>query len=307
MRIAVTGATGFIGGALLQGLLADGHEVVAGTRGETPANNTPGVSWVTVDFNSESSLAAFVSEVDAVVNCASPTASEFAGAASEFTEVYLQQISRLGAAAAKAEVALFIQLSTAQVQGLTAGQDENQTAAQPSQYGLAHTKAEQTLEEILGASSTVLTIARLSNAFGWNPDLRAGSWNLFINQLILSAAQGKPIKLHGSPKSKRDFIPVVDVVTAIMRLLVAEDLQNISGIWQVGSGVCRSLDEVIETVKAQVPNQQSLEVEWLTQASANELCVDISRAEQAGLMNHSNFAADLRHLFSACESAVSDD
>ena len=307
MRIAVTGATGFIGGALLQGLLADGHEVVACTRGEIPANNTPGVSWVTVDFNSESNLAAFVSEVDAVVNCGSPTASEFAGAASEFTEVYLQQILRLGAAAAKAGVALFIQLSTAQVQGLTASQDENQTAAQLSQYGLAHSKAEQTLEEILGASSTVLAVARLSNAFGWNPDLRAGSWNLFINQLILGAAQGKPIKLHGSPKSKRDFIPVVDVVTAIMRLLVAEDLQSISGIWQVGSGVCRSLDEVIETAKALVPNQQDFEVEWLIQASANELCVDISRAEQARLMNHSNFAAELRHLFSACESAVSHD
>lgn len=307
MRIAVTGATGFIGGALLQGLLADGHEVVAGTRGDTPANNTPGVSWVTVDFNSESNLAAFVSDVDAVVNCASPTASEFAGAASEFTEVYLKQISRLGAAAAKAEVALFIQLSTAQVQGLTAGQDENQTATQLSHYGLAHIKVEQTLEEILGESSTVLAIARLSNAFGWNPDLRAGSWNLFINQLILRAAQGKPIKLHGGPESKRDFIPVVDVVTAIMRLLVAEDMQSISGIWQVGSGVCRSLDEVIETVKAHVPNQQNLEVEWLTQASANELCVDIWRAEQSGLMNHSDFAAELRHLFSDCESAVSHD
>lgn len=307
MRIAVTGATGFIGGALLQGLLADGHEVVAGTRGETPANNTPGVSWVTVDFYSESNLAAFVSEVDAVVNCASPTASEFAGAASEFTEVYLQQISSLGAAAAKAEVALFIQLSTAQVQGLTTWQGEGVLTNQLSQYGLAHTKAEQTLEVTLGASSTVLAIARLSNAFGWNPNLSAGSWNLFINQLIMSAAQGKPIRLQGSPKSKRDFIPVGDVVTAIIRLLVSEDPQCTRGVWQIGSGVCRSLDEVIDTVKAYVSHQQNLEVKWLVETSANELCIDISRAEQSGLMNHSDFAAQLRHLFSDCESAVSHD
>lgn len=305
MRVAVTGATGFIGSALVQGLHAAGHEVIAGTRCETYPPSTAGVSWLNIDFKSEAKLAAFVSGVDAVVNCASPSASDFAREAPEFTALYLEQISRLGVAAAKAEVALFIQLSTAQVQGLTAGQDENQTPAQLSQYGLAHTKAEQTLEDILGASSTVLAIARLSNAFGWNPDLRAGSWNLFINQLILSAAQGKPIKLHGSPKSKRDFIPVIDVVTAIMRLLVAEDLQSISGIWQFGSGVCRSLDEVIETLKEHLPNQHHLEVEWLTQASANELCVDISRAEQAGLMKHSNFAAELRHLFSACEVAVS--
>lgn len=307
MRIAVTGATGFIGGALLQGLLAERHEVVAGTRGKTPSKITPGVSWVTVDFNSESNLAAFVRDADAVVNCASPTAAEFAGAGSEFTEVYLRQISRLGVAAAKAGVSLFIQLSTAQVQGLATSLDETQTVPQLSQYGLAHSKAEQTLREILEASSTVLAIARLSNAFGWNPDLRAGSWKLFINQLILSAAQGKPIKLHGSAKSMRDFIPVNDVVTAIMRLLIAKDVQSISGIWQVGSGVCRSLDDVIETVKAHVPNQQNLEVEWLNHAAANKLCFDISRAEQAGLISHSNFAAQLRHLFSDCESAVSHD
>lgn len=307
MRIAVTGATGFIGSALLKGVLAAGHEVVAGTRGETPSTVTSGVSWVTVDFNSDSNLAAFVSEVDAVVNCAGPIASEFAGSASEFTEVYLQQITRLGIAAAKAEVALFVQLSTAQVQGLTAGQELNQTPAKPSQYGLAHSKAEQTLEGVLSASSTVLAVARLSNAFGWNPDLKAGSWSLFVNQLIMGVAQGKPIQFNGSPKSKRDFIPVVDVVTSIMRLLVAQDLQNISGIWQFGSGVCRTLDEVIETVKAHVPNQHNLEVEWSTEAAANELCVDISRAEQAGLLNHSDFAAELRHLFQACESAVSHD
>lgn len=307
MRIAVTGATGFIGNALLQSLLAAGHEVVAGTRGETPSTKTPGVSWVTIDFNLESNLAALLSEVDAVINCASPTASEFSGAAPEFTEVYLGQISRLGGAAAKAGVPLFIQLSTAQVQGLTAGREENQYPAQLSQYGLAHNKAEQTLEEVLSASSTVLAVARLSNAFGWNPNLKAGSWDLFINQLILSAAQGRSIQLHGSPNSKRDFIPVVDVVTAIMRLLVAEDRHNTSGIWQVGSGVCRTLDEVIATLKANVPNHHNLEVQWLTQGSANELCVDISRAEQAGLMNHSDFAVELRTLFSACEAAISHD
>ena len=305
MRVAVSGATGFIGSSLLEGLLSDGHEVVAGTRGETRAKSTPGVSWVTLDYNSESNLVAFASEVDAVVNCASPTASEFAGASPDFTEIYLQQISRLGAAAAKADVPLFIQVSTAQVQGLAPGQDEIQTPAHLSKYGLAHARAEQLLEEILGASSTVLSVTRLSNAFGWNPELKAGSWNLFINQLILGAAQGKPIELHGSRKSKRDFIPVVDVVTVIMRLLDTEDLQCISGIWQVGSGVCRTLDEVIATVKALVPNQHDLEVEWLTDASANELCIDISRAEQAGLMNHSDFAAELRNLFSACEAAVS--
>jgi nucleoside-diphosphate-sugar epimerase len=306
MRIAVTGATGFIGSALLEALLAEGHEVVAGTRGASPSIEAPGVSWVTIDFNSDSNLAAFVADVDAVVNCASPTASEFAGAAADFTENYLAQITCLAAATVKAEVSLFLQLSTAQVHGLIQVDGQGETSSvQISQYGLAHTRAEQALGEMLSPSSTLLAIARLSNAFGWSPDLSAGSWSLFVNQLILGAARGEAIQLHGSRKSKRDFIPVADVVTSILRMLNFADLQKLEGVWEIGSGVCRTLVEVVETLKAQIPEQRSLEVQWSTDALANELCVDISRAEQAELMSHSDFATELRNLFSACQAAVS--
>jgi nucleoside-diphosphate-sugar epimerase len=307
MRIAVTGATGFIGSALLEALIAAGHEVVAGTRGASPSIETPGVSWVTIDFNSDSNLAAFVADVDAVVNCASPTASEFAGATPEFTGVYLRQISRLAAAVAGAEVQFFLQISSAQVHGLmtVTGQGENPLPVQVSQYGLAHSQAEQNLEEILSESPTVLSIVRLSNAFGWNPDLSAGSWSLFVNQLILGAARGEAIQLHGSRKSKRDFIPVADVVTSILRMLNFADLQKLEGVWEIGSGVCRTLVEVVDTLQTQMPEQRSLDVEWSTEALANGLCVDISRAEQADLISRSDFATEIRHLFAACEAAVS--
>jgi nucleoside-diphosphate-sugar epimerase len=307
MRIAVTGATGFIGGALLEALLAAGHEVVAGTRGARPSTQRTGVSWVTIDFNSESNLASFMADVDAVVNCASPTASEFAAAAADFTNSYLAQITRLAAAAAKAEVSLFVQLSTVQVHGLIPVDGHGETSSvQVSRYGLAHTKAEQTLEEMLSPSSTVLAIVRLSNAFGWNPDLSAGSWNLFVNQLILGAARGKVVQMRGSRKSKRDFIPVADVVTSILRMLIFPDFQKLEGVWQIGSGVCRTLAEVVETLQTQIPEQRSLEFQWSSDDLANELCVDIARAEQADLISHSDFATELRNLFSACEEEVAN-
>lgn len=308
MRIAVTGATGFVGSALLEALIAAGHNVVAGTRGPCPSFRTPGLSWVTVDFNSESNLEAFVSEVDAVINCASPTARDFEIAEADFTDTYLAQITRLAAATVKAEVALFLQLSTAQVHGLIPlnGQCEN-SSVQLSQYGLAHSQAEQTLEEMLSSSSTVLTIARLSNTFGWNPELGSESWNLFVNQLILFAARGKSIQLHGSPKSKRDFIPLVDVVSSILRMLSFADFHKLEGVWEIGSGVCRTLDEVVHTLQAQMSELRSIQVQWSTEAMANSLCVDVSRADQAELISHSDFATELKNLLSACEAAVSHD
>lgn len=268
---------------------------------------TPGISWVTIDFNSDSNLASFVANVDAVVNCASPTASEFVGSAADFTETYLAQITRLAAATAKAEVPLFLQLSTAQVHGLVPVDGHGEiSSVQVSQYGLAHTKAEQILEEMLSPSSTVLAVARLSNAFGWNPDLTAGSWNLFVNQMILGAARGEIIEMHGSRKSKRDFIPLADVVTSILRMLSFPDLQKLKGVWQIGSGVCRTLAEVVETLQTQMPEPRSLEVQWSTDALTSELCVDISRAEQTELISHSDFATELRNFFSTCVAAVSN-
>jgi nucleoside-diphosphate-sugar epimerase len=307
MRIAVTGATGFIGGALLEALLAAGHEAVAATRRAIPATKKPGLSWVTLDLNSDSNLDEFLSGVDAVVNCASPTASEFAAAPEVFGDTYLAQVQRLAAAAVRAETALFIQLSTAQVHGLTAPAGRgDKSSVEISKYGLAHSRSERALDEIFGPSSTVLVIARLSNAFGWNPDLGAGSWNLFVNQLVMDAARGKPIQLRGGRASKRDFIPVADVVTVIMRMLNSEDLQKLEGVWQIGSGVCRTLAEVVETLQAQVSAQRSLEVHWSAEALADELCNDISRAEQAGLIDHSDFASELKRLFLACEAVISN-
>ncbi len=70
--VAVTGATGFIGGALLKALLAQGWEVRALTRGartSAPAKN-PRLHWVTGDLDDQDSLERLVHDAHAVVHCA---------------------------------------------------------------------------------------------------------------------------------------------------------------------------------------------------------------------------------------------
>ena len=71
-QVALTGATGFIGAALLRRLIAGGCSVRALYRpraGRTPATH-PGVVWVEGDLGDERSLRHFVTDAEAIVHCA---------------------------------------------------------------------------------------------------------------------------------------------------------------------------------------------------------------------------------------------
>ena len=68
--VAITGATGFIGGRLTSALIEAGYEVRALTRRAPPREVTQGVSWVQGALDDEESLRALVKDVAFVVHVA---------------------------------------------------------------------------------------------------------------------------------------------------------------------------------------------------------------------------------------------
>src|SRR5688572_595286 len=69
MRVAVTGATGFVGRAIASRLVDDGHEVVALSRsagGRLP----PGVQRALGDLSDSGSLLAFADDAELVIHAA---------------------------------------------------------------------------------------------------------------------------------------------------------------------------------------------------------------------------------------------
>lgn len=68
MKLALTGATGFVGAALLDLALSEGHEIRALTRRAQSAR--PGVEWIAGDLSNASALAELVRGVDAVIHVA---------------------------------------------------------------------------------------------------------------------------------------------------------------------------------------------------------------------------------------------
>jgi len=71
MRLAITGATGFVGSSVLDAALAEGHAVRALARRDQPRRQ--GVTWVRGDLNDTAALAALVQGADAVVHVAGLT------------------------------------------------------------------------------------------------------------------------------------------------------------------------------------------------------------------------------------------
>jgi len=68
MRIAITGATGFVGSHLVEQAVAAGHEVRALTR--RPQTPRPGLEWIGGALDRPEALAALVDGVDAVLHVA---------------------------------------------------------------------------------------------------------------------------------------------------------------------------------------------------------------------------------------------
>jgi NADH dehydrogenase len=68
LRVAVTGASGFIGSNLWRSLIADGHEVVGVSRGERKRLPRNGMTWVSGDVATGSGLEKAFEDSDAVVH-----------------------------------------------------------------------------------------------------------------------------------------------------------------------------------------------------------------------------------------------
>jgi nucleoside-diphosphate-sugar epimerase len=137
--IAITGATGFVGSAVLDAALADGHQVRALARRDQTAR--AGVEWVRGDLGDTASLAALVEGADAVIHVAgltnTPDPATFEAANVTGTANVITAIKQAGA-----RRLVFVSSLSARMPGLSA-------------YGASKAKAE-TLVEASGLDWTTV-------------------------------------------------------------------------------------------------------------------------------------------------------
>lgn len=224
LTVLVVGGTGYVGSNLVHHLKSNpAVRVLVGTRCRA-VDGVDSEGTRTVDLindNDEDALVHSLAGCDVVVNCVGASAADCRANPANAVRTNVLGASKLLAAAAKAELNTFIQLSSIHVYGDRQHVEVNeQSPTLPtSTYGAIHLSSELVLRnsEHEGVSLVVL---RLSNAFGGLLGERSSTLGLVVNDLCRQSILKREMIVKSSGNQFRDFIPMDWVVRGIEHFCV---------------------------------------------------------------------------------------
>lgn len=206
MRIAITGATGFIGAHLASRLTDAGHRVTALVRQPSaiPNMRLHGISAVRGDVGDESSLDALMAGAEIVFHLA--RAKAHGTRPKEAFTVNVDGTRAAARAAMRAGVRRFVYASSSGVYGSRPGLvDESSPVNPDAAYARSKAQAESVVAAECGSAGV---IARITAVMG--PGCR--SWIP-----LFKSAAGGTLRLAGDGSNKHHPADVSDIVDGLMR------------------------------------------------------------------------------------------
>ncbi|MDQ6437588.1 NAD(P)-dependent oxidoreductase [Mesorhizobium sp. LHD-90] len=275
MKIAVTGASGFIGRYLVEALLADGHQVVALGRAGSgkPAQAGGGLIAEETDY-SEQSLTGIFAGLDAVVHLAGRrmTREDEPNRLAPFVEpnvLATENLMRAAKAAGASKVAIASTIAVYSARN-EAPYRETEVPQPLNAYGLSKLMAEQYANLYAPTAGIVLTNLRFAAVYG-HGEKGTPALMRFINE----ATEKRTLTLQGNRLISVDQLYVRDAVGAI---LAALDDKNPGGTFNIGCGDAYTVVEMAETVNSVFGNAGNLVTENSHEAPARKNRMDISHA-----------------------------
>ena len=229
MRIAVTGATGFLGRYIVQKLLAEGHTCRCWWRkkiGTHAPDPHPAIEWIEGDLLHPNSHAALVSGCDALVHAAlyrMPGSGTFRGSEGDlvtFAETNLLGSLRLFEAALDVKDCRVVFVSTCAVHEQILEDrplDENHPTTPRTHYG-AHKAALEQFIQSLGGSGHAICGLRPTGIYGLNVPPEKSKWFPLIEKIV----HGESATCTGGGKE----VHATDVAKAISILLTAPEING---------------------------------------------------------------------------------
>ena len=217
--VLVTGATGFIGGALCAALRNAGKSLRVVTRHPgTLAGGRPGIDAVIrADIGDAVDWRTALQDVDCVVHLAARThvmREKAADPLAEYRRINVEATRRLAQAAAAGGVRRFVFLSSIKVNGeatTSAPYSEEDAPGPEDAYGLSKWEAEQALHAIAAASNLQTVVLRPPLVYG--PGVKGN-----ILRLMRAIDRGMPLPLGGID-NRRSLIYLHNLVDAIVLCL----------------------------------------------------------------------------------------
>ncbi len=243
-RVLVTGAGGFVGGALCRVLAVAGFDVVAGTRnGELPAS---GLETRRIgDLSDKDVLADAVAGIDMVVHLAAHAhvlADIELGPLSAYRRINVSGTRLIAETALDAGIKRLVFLSSVKVNGEQTGArpfGEDDPPAPEDAYGISKWEAEQALAAV--ALGTAMETFILRSPLVYGPGVRAN----FLSLLKLCSAP-LPLPFGTVTGNRRSLIYLGNLSDAIRHVLTHD---GGGGTYLVSDGEDLSTAEMVRRIR----------------------------------------------------------
>ncbi|WP_040740101.1 NAD-dependent epimerase/dehydratase family protein [Nocardia tenerifensis] len=243
MRVLVTGANGYLGGAVVEALRADGHEVaglVHGARARVPR----GVPVQTADLLDTEAVTAAVREVDAVCHLAGLTrVRESLDDPLRYYEVNVGGTVSLLRAMAAAGVNKLVFASTASIYGTPERQPmtEDLPDRPPHPYAASKQAAESVIAAQASTGRLGAVVLRLFNiAGGDDPDPTR-----IVPRVLAAAGEGSCLSINGDGSVVRDYVHIDDAARAFAAAVAHLPEPGACRRYNIGSGIGVSVSELV--------------------------------------------------------------
>ncbi len=286
MRYLITGVAGFLGSALANRLVKEGHSVRGLDDLSTgdPSALSPEVHFVRGDVNDRPKLWTLLQEIDCVYHLAAKVlVPESVLYPREYNEVNVGGTVSLMEAMRDVGVRRVVFISSGAIYGNQPAQPVNEDVIPNprSPYAVSKLAAEyyvKTIGRLWGIETVCL---RVFNAYGPGQHLPPVHAPVLLN-FLRQALQNGTLVVHGDGTQTRDYVYVDDVVQAMVAASTAPAVDQMT--INVGSGVETSVRDLVKVVISVTGSNPEVVYNPRSDGGPARMCADISRA--AALLNY---------------------
>jgi len=278
MRIAILGASGFIGKNLAHRLILEKHEVVSFVRDGDAQKGLGLGEVIEFDFLHLAKVANLLQGFDSVVHLVSSTnpATSALRPRSDVTENLLGFLDLLEILKESKQTRLIFVSSGGAVYGVpnTLPIGESHSTNPVSAYGTVKLAIEKFLHVYGLEFGLDYRILRISNPYGPHQVNSAGQG--LVPTIIERAIKKEPLTVWGDGSNIRDYLFVEDAVGAIVKSLADNSEHKILNI---GSGVGKSILDLVSEVEDLLGESIDIrfEAKRFSDAPANVLDVSLAK------------------------------
>ena len=282
MRFLVTGGAGFIGSALVNRLVRDGHQVrvLDDLSAGDPGRLHEDVLFTRGDVADRPKLWTLLQDVDCVYHLAARVlVSESIHYPRQYNDVNTGGTVSVMEAMRDVGVHRVVFASSGAVYGEQAHQpvSEDQPPNPQSPYAVSKLAAEYYVRTI-GALWGIETVSlRIFNAYGPGQPLPP-SHPPVVPRFLQQALTGGSLIIFGGGGQTRDFVYIDDVVDALVAAATASDVDR--RVINVGRGEESSVNELADLVSEVVGREVEVIRSPAESGGVSRLCADISVARQ---------------------------